>query len=388
MTAETAPSPRFPWWYRRPELLDRVTLLLSVGSASVGSVAMLADGHSWTALLSPALVAVGALVSRRAPRSALLVIAAAPLLCAALGIDPTFAWSLVVLSSPLLVHRGAPAPLVAVVGAAANGAAAGFAAGNDVDLLRVVLPMALAVAATTTTSALQKQAGYLRAMEQRAEDALEARDREAQRRVIEERLRIARDLHDVVGHHVAIVSVQLSMAEVASGSDPAQTRRALGEARRGIQAILHDMQRILEVLRVSGDDDARQPTGGIDGLPALIESFRQIGLAVDAELAPLGESVDAAVDAAVFRTVQEALTNAQRYGDGSARVTLSSDPLTRTLELRISNTVGDTTGTGSGYGLLGMRERIESAGGRLDLTERDGRFEVAVRLHIDGGKAA
>jgi signal transduction histidine kinase len=358
----------FPWWFRDPRRLDRVALLLAVAPALLGSIVLLvADTRALEVV--PAIIALaGVAISRRAPRLAPFVVALAPLITLVLHVDSTFAWTLPILASPLFVLRG-PSP--------------GLAHLPGFDGITFAASILLVIAAVATTAALQKQIGYLRAMQEEAQRALEARDREAERSIIEECLRIARDLHDVVGHQVALVSVQLSLAEVHATRDEAKTRQALVEARRGIQSILHEMQRILEVLRFAEGDDAKRPTGDVRALPGLIASFRRVGMSVDAELATIEGRLDAAVDTAVYRVTQESLTNAQRYGSGTVRVALRQDG--DVVELRVENRVaaGPRAG-GSGFGLVGMRERVQSAGGSLAVSNGDDRFTVVARMRTTG----
>jgi signal transduction histidine kinase len=143
------------------------------------------------------------------------------------------------------------------------------------------------------------------------------------------------------------------------------------------------MQRILEVLRFAEGDDAKRPTGDVRALPGLIASFRRVGMSVDAELATIEGRLDAAVDTAVYRVTQESLTNAQRYGSGTVRVALRQDG--DVVELRVENRVaaGPRAG-GSGFGLVGMRERVQSAGGSLAVSNGDDRFTVVARMRTTG----
>lgn len=383
MPSRPADAPRFPWWYRNPRRLDAITLLVAVVPAAVGAFVLILL-HQQVLEAVPAVVTIaGALLSRRVPRTATLVVAAAPLLTYPLDIDPTLAWCLVVVSAPLLTMRGPSATLVMWTGAVSNAASVALNSLPGLELIPTSVSAILVVAATATAAATKRQISYLRAMEDRAIEAIAERDREAERRIVEERLRIARDLHDVVGHKVAIVSVQLSLAEVNVAKDPERATDALHEARGGIQAILHEMQRILEVLRFSDGEDAGRPTGGIAALPELIGSFRKVGMSIDARLAPVDEHVDALVDTAIYRVAQESLTNAQKHGDGSAQITLGLAD--GTIELRVSNGVArHSQESGSGFGLVGMRERVESTGGTLKITDDGDRFEVVARIRTTG----
>lgn len=376
-------APRFPWWYRNPRRLDLITLLVALIPAAAGAVVMTwLQANPWEALPA-AITIVGALASRRAPRIATLFVATAPPVSSLLEISPTLAWGLVVLTAPLLTLRGAPTVLVMWVGATANAVAVELYSLPRFELVQVSAAVLLVIASTATATALKKQIGYLQAMQERALEAIAERDREAERRIVEERLRIARDLHDVVGHKVALVSIQLSLAEVHAAKDAGQTKATLRQARGGIQSILHEMQRILEVLRFSEAEDVGRPTGGIDALPELIGSFRQVGMTVHADIDRVEEPVDSLVDTAIYRIAQESLTNAQKYGTGAARVSLRIAD--STIDLRVSNAIlRRAQTTGASYGLVGMRERVKSAGGTLDIVDDDGHFEVIACVPTSG----
>lgn len=374
----------FPWWFRDPRRLERVALLIAVIPALLGTFVLLVSDRRALETVPAVVALAGVALSRRSPRLAVFVVALAPLVTLVIDIDSTFSWTMPILMAPLLVLRGPSTMLVMWVLVIANATTTGLTNLPEFfDGITFAASILLVLAAIATTAALQKQIGYLRAMQEQAIEALAARDREAERSIIDERLRIARDLHDVVGHEVALVSVQLSLAEVHAARDVDKTKQALAEARGGIQGILHEMQRILEVLRFSEGEDAKRPTGDVRALPELIESFRHVGMTIDADLAPITDRLDAAVDTAIYRVTQESLTNAQKYGSGSARVALAQDG--DVLELRVENRVAaEPRAGGSGFGLIGMRERVESAGGSLSIAREGGRFAVFARMRTTG----
>jgi len=373
----------FPWWFRDPRRLERVALLIAVIPALLGTFVLLVSDRRALETVPAVVALAGVLLSKKSPRLATFVIALAPLVTLVIDIDSTFAWTMPIMTAPILVLRGPSTMLVMWVLVIANATTTGLTNMPNFDGITFAASILLVLAAIATTAALQKQIGYLRAMQEQAIEALAARDREAERSIIDERLRIARDLHDVVGHEVALVSVQLSLAEVHAARDVDKTKQALAEARGGIQGILHEMQRILEVLRFSEGEDAKRPTGDVRALPELLESFRRVGMTIDADIAPVEGRLDAAVDTAVYRVTQESLTNAQKYGSGSARVALTQDG--DVLELRVENRIAaEPRAGGSGFGLVGMRERVESAGGSLSIARERGRFAVVARMRTTG----
>src|SRR5690606_18741122 len=140
-----------------------------------------------------------------------------------------------------------------------------------------------AIAGGATGAALRIHREHWLILEERAETALATREIEATRRVTEERLRIARDLHDVIGHQVALLSMHLGAAEIGLPEDADDSRQALVSARSSARTVVVETQRILELLRLRDtvtDDEALRPTPALSGLEALVASFESIGLDV------------------------------------------------------------------------------------------------------------
>jgi signal transduction histidine kinase len=215
------------------------------------------------------------------------------------------------------------------------------------------------------------------------------REGEARRAVASERARIARELHDVVAHHVSMMVVQAEAGPLAVERDPARAAGAFAAiAATGRQALV-EMRRLLGVLRGDGQAPSLAPQPGLDQVPSLVEQVGRAGLevelVVEGEKAPL----PAGVELSAYRIVQEALTNAVRHaGPGRARV------LVRYGERDLELTVRDEGGGGgaapaggpptrSGQGLVGMRERVSLFGGELHAGPGpDGGFTVAARLPL------
>ncbi|MFT4305744.1 MAG: histidine kinase, partial [Microbacterium sp.] len=240
-------------------------------------------------------------------------------------------------------------------------------------------------AAAAIGSGLRLQHRYLAVLEQRAAEAIATREREAERRVAEERVRIARDLHDVVGHEVAVVSMQLGIAEMAIPVDNTDARNALRAARAGVRNVLTESQHILAVLRSPDHDAATAPVPGVARIPELLTSYQQLGLTITATMDDLTD-VGSTAGVALYRVLQEALTNAHRYGTGSADIRISA--AADHVALRVQNRRhpgAARSGIGSGLGLVGMRERINAAGGTLT-ADADGVLFV-VEAHIPRGSA-
>lgn len=238
---------------------------------------------------------------------------------------------------------------------------------------------ALAVAAG---DAVRSRREAIAAAEERAARAEATREEEARRRVAEERLHIARELHDVVAHQIAVINVQAGVAAHLLTADPDRALEALGTVRSSARSVLEELSGILGVLRTNDDPAAATtPAPTLADLPALIESSERAGLRVTFDTTGDDVPVGDATAIAIYRTVQEALTNAHRHGDGSARVRLARQP--HEIELVITNRIGSRSTAGSGFGLIGMRERVHAAGGTLDTgANPDDTFTVHARFPL------
>lgn len=213
---------------------------------------------------------------------------------------------------------------------------------------------------------------------ERARVAEESREQEAQRRVNEERLRIARDLHDVVAHHISVVAVQAGVAEHLLASDPAFAKEAIGTVRRSSAEALEEMSTVLGLLRGDSDGQPREPARGLDALDDLVESVRAGGLGVAVSESGARVQLAPLVDVTAYRLVEEALTNALRHGSGAAEVSIQYGPST-VLEVR--NPVRSAETVGEGHGLVGMRERVTAVGGMVTAGP-DGRGQFVVHAEL------
>jgi signal transduction histidine kinase len=211
----------------------------------------------------------------------------------------------------------------------------------------------------------------------------DARDARARQAAADERREIARDVHDVVAHTLAITMLHITAARMAvRRSSPRDAEEALAEAERHGRASLADIRRIVRVLRDdSSAVDPAQP--GLADVEALAESYRAAGLPVRLSLT-VPEDAGTAAQLAVYRVLQEALANAARHGSGPATVDLSVRGGAVTLRVRnpvhdaVRNPVHDAAAPGRGSGLVGMRERVSAAGGTIDAGVSDGGWEVRV----------
>ncbi len=205
---------------------------------------------------------------------------------------------------------------------------------------------------------------------------------EKARAVTEERARIARELHDVVSHAIAVTVLQARGGRKMIGRDDEAVRRALASIEHTNTSALADMRRLLGLLRNTDGDGARaEPQPSLERLDELVDEVRSSGLAV--ELAVSGDPlpVPPGLDLSAYRIVQEALTNVLKHAgpEARARVELVYGP--EDLEVAVTNSVtGATPGPGTGHGLVGIRERVSVAGGSVEAGPSEGGYAVRARL--------
>jgi len=202
--------------------------------------------------------------------------------------------------------------------------------------------------------------------------------------MLEERQRIARELHDVVAHTVSVMVVQAGAASEVMAASPQQARASLERIQDAGQQALHELRRLLGVLRTD-DDEPMSPAPGLSAVPELVQSLRSAGMRVAfADTSSCTTRLDPGTDLTAYRVVQEALTNALRHGEGDG-VGLSIQR--RGDRLQLSVVGGRPTRTpGAGHGLVGMRERVAACGGAVEAGPGpDGRFAVTAWLPVVHG---
>lgn len=248
--------------------------------------------------------------------------------------------------------------------------------------------------AAAAGDAVRSRRAFVDAIRERAERAERTREEEAGRRVAEERLRIARDLHDVVAHHIALVNVQAGVAAHVMDKRPDQAKEALAHVREASRSALNELRATVGLLRQSGDPEApTEPAPGLAVLDELVATFRHAGLPVEVARADEGAPPPAAVDLAAYRIVQEALTNVQKHAGRDAKAEVSVVRVGPTLEVTVLDN-GPAAAQGpsdtGGHGLLGMRERVTALGGTLTAGPRYGggfRVQAILPLEVRGTRA-
>jgi len=227
---------------------------------------------------------------------------------------------------------------------------------------------------------------YIAQLERTAE--LErARAELARRAVAEERLRLARELHDVVAHSISVIAVQSGVGAHVAATQPEEAAKALAAIEATSRAALIELRRLLGVLRQEGEPQGDlAPVPGLADLDALLAEVAKAGLGVRLRVEGTPSQLPAGVDLSAYRIVQEALTNVVKHaGPARAQVTIGYRDQEVTVEV-IDDGRGVTVPTGDGrarvgHGLIGMRERVQVFGGDLETGPRPGGgFRVAVRL--------
>ena len=259
-----------------------------------------------------------------------------------------------------------------VIGAAVLSAVVVLAApavhGTPLTTLPQVLSRLVAIGLAVAAGLyLRARADYVGGLQERAERLEREHELMAHQAVADERVRIARELHDVVAHNVSLMVVQ-AQALAATGANHEQGAALDRVAGLGREA-MSEMHRMLGVLRVEGGElDDREPQPGVRDLETLIERTRQAGLDTSLTVSGPPRELSPGVELSVYRIVQEALTNVIRHADAKhANVVLTYGP--SKLELTITDdgagSAAPTNGSGPGHGLVGMRERAALFGGQI-----------------------
>jgi signal transduction histidine kinase len=235
--------------------------------------------------------------------------------------------------------------------------------------------------------ALDARRRFLRESRARAEWTQRSREEEARRRMVEERLRIAREMHDVIGHSLAVISLQAGVAEHFLSSRPEEARKAVTAIRGVSKQALTELRTELAALRGEGLVGAdRRPTPGLSAVPALAAQMRDAGLVIDLDLPQGDYEIPEIVSAAAYRIVQESLTNVARHAGGGAMAMVRAVLQPDRLELEIvDDGIGLSEPSGEGGGLQGMRERAAALAGAFSAGRRpEGGFRVWASLPLGG----
>ncbi len=229
----------------------------------------------------------------------------------------------------------------------------------------------------------------------REELAVQERRHEGERALLEERQRIARELHDVVAHHMSVIAIQAEAAPYKTPDPPKELVESFAEIRASALSGLNELRRVLGVLRSDAPDTTPQP--GLGDLDGLLESARSAGVTVTAGISGTPRPLPDGVDLSAYRIVQEALSNAMRHAPGAAvEVKLYYGDAALVVAVRNDCPPGNGAAAaqdwppteGGGHGIIGMRERATMLGGHLQAgpTEK-GEFLVTAALPLDNEPA-
>jgi signal transduction histidine kinase len=209
-------------------------------------------------------------------------------------------------------------------------------------------------------------------------------ERERRLAAAEERTRIARDLHDSAGHAINVILVQAGAARLLQEQDPTRARAALETIEEVARETLGEIDQLVRALREDGSAEGGvvEPPPGLAALDALAERHRASGLAVVVRVDGARRQLAPGVDRAAYRILQEALTNAARYGGGSAEVDIAYGR--QALELNVTNPTSRGAPPAHGHGIVGMRERTALLGGDFEVSADNGLFRVRARLPYSG----
>jgi signal transduction histidine kinase len=373
-----------------PRLVDAV---LAVGMALVVAVVIAADLEG-TGRREPAayLFAVGfgalVLLRRRVPRAVLVVTVLGIFVYYSLGLPPI----------------GIALPAVAALYSAAEAGRTWWAIGAGAVLVSVAayfrivegLPTAYLLSYDLLTNVALAAAAIALGASVRARRATREHEarlralaaaeqaREGEHRLQEERVRIARDLHDIVGHTMSVIAVHGNVAAEAIGHDDDAAARAVEQIRRASSQTMRELRATVKLLRSPVTGDAEKDTIGLAGIPGLARAAENAGVRVDLHLAVDPRQLDGAIESAAYRIVQEALTNVIRHSGAQHALVVAHVTDTR-LQVRVTDDGhgAAATGHGAGQGILGMRERAALLGGSLEAHDgQRGGFVVSADLPV------
>ncbi|HZD80553.1 MAG TPA: histidine kinase [Actinomycetota bacterium] len=378
---------------RRRELLRDAALAAGLTLFAVAGTFGAAHGQptrrpvdGW-AILLVVLAGIALAVRRRYPVAVLEFVFGTTLAFFALGYANGPIWILMVVAYVTTVLRGHRL-------AAAITAVIGFGIFPWLDPLLRDRPdpsIAALVGLAAWLLVLYGAAELLRIRRERAAEAARMREEEALRRASEERLQIARELHDALGHHLSLINVQAGVALHVNEGLPDELRGSLAAIKEASKEGLTELRSVLEILRRDDERAPRSPASTLAKLDDLVAQAGAAGLEVRTETAGHVRPLPFGVDVAAFRVVQEALTNVARHA-GPATATVRVTYGQRELSVQVDDdgrgSGSDGSGTpGTGKGVVGMRERVAALGGELEAGPRPGGgFRVRARLPLEDAR--
>ncbi|MEU6372619.1 sensor histidine kinase [Streptomyces sp. NPDC046909] len=381
---------------RRHAVTDIILALGLLGCVTLGASITIPGisqpRHEWPAEVLAAVSCLALLRSRAHPRASLVVVTGCTVTTVALGYLLT-----PLLLAPLMialfrVAASTDARTARIYGAATTAviviAAVSDRPTGEMILLRTVGPVLWLMLPLVGGSRDRLRRAHTEAIQARAAYAEHTREEEARLRVAEERLRIARELHDAVAHHMAVANAQAGTARHLAPTHPEQAMKLLDELTATTSSALLELRATVGVLRQIGDDpdgDSLEPAPGLDRLPELIAACETAGVEVTVSTEGEPRPLSPGVDLTAYRIIQEALTNVTKHGvDKAATVRLTYSDSRLLISVTNDGAAAASSVPGGGYGLMGMRERAHSIGGDLHAGPRPGggfAVETALPLH-------
>lgn len=382
------------WFERRPLLADTLFAGLLTALAVAGHLSAAPSGSEQDAdVLGVALAATAHLalaLRRRRPVAVLALVSVATWLFWVSDYATNFDAAVLIAVYSVMANepdrRKAWTAAGALIGLSAVVVLSGIISDvEDIGFGSLAAIVTVLSVATAIGDSMWNRRAYLAEVEARAELAESERRRDAQRAVVDERTRIARELHDVVAHSMSVMVVQAGAARRMLAIDPDRAADALRTIETTGRESMNEMRRIVGVLR-SDDQRSLEPQPDLRDIDDLVDRCRAAGMDVELRSAGTVETVPAGLSLTAYRIVQEALTNVFKHaGPASAVVTITSDERMLALEI-VDDGRGASTALDAGdvgHGLVGMRERIVLYGGTLTVgPRRGGGFAVTAQLPL------
>ncbi len=367
-----------------PHLLDAIMPLLTA-AVIAGAILLQPDGHVWLLALG---VPAGLVLFLRHRTPTVTLVVSAALAIAVLAFDHS-AGAITVIAPAAALYAFALArrrwhlviaTSVAVVGVVVVDV---FLAGGRPLTLQTAVHVVLIATPLLAAEALRNRRSYVRVLLERLELSERTREEETQRRVEQERLRIARDVHDIVAHSLTSMNVQAGVALHLLERKPETARDALTTIQTASHEALDELRGVLGVLRdAEGERAPLQPLPGLREIQGLIGQASESGVEVSLQReGDEPEQIPDTVQLAAYRIVQESLTNARRHAPGrDVRVGLDFRPDRLRVVVENDEAVGHKSTGMYGVGIRGMRERTIALGGAFEAGSQQGRFRVSADL--------
>jgi signal transduction histidine kinase len=375
-------------------LFDSGLALVAAGVSTAGFISTpVARGQPrGTLALAYALVLLHTLplaARRRFPLAVLATSVASGLAFAAIGLPPEILGVAILVAVYSVAAYGSRWVALAGLAVAEVGLAAVQLTRGRTGADTLVINMGVVAAAWLVGQFAHNYRAYAARLEERTAELEQAREELARRAVAEERLRLARELHDVVAHAMSVIAVQSGVGAHVATTQPKEARRSLAAIEATSRAALTELRRLLGVLRQEDEPQGDlTPVPGLADLEVLLGEVAKAGLAAKLRVEGTPSPLPAGVDLSAYRIVQEALTNVVKHaGPARAQVTIrygDQDVTVEVIDDGRGAVISVSDGRGStGHGLIGMRERVAAFNGDLEVGPRpDGGFRVAARLPI------